>query len=35
VELYLDNAKELGIIEELEECLTTKAMYTAHLEATI
>jgi len=35
VELYLDNANELGIIEEVEESLTTKEKYTAHLEATI
>ena len=35
VELYLDNAKELGIIEDVEESITTKEKYTAHLEATM
>ncbi|MDY6950019.1 MAG: hypothetical protein SWE60_00770 [Thermodesulfobacteriota bacterium] len=35
VELYLGNAKELGIFDELEESLTTKEKYTAHLEASI
>ena len=35
VELYLENARELGIIEDVEECLTTKEKYTARLEATI
>ncbi len=35
VELYLENAKELGIIEELEESLTTREKYTAHLEVNV
>ena len=33
VELYLANAKELGMIGEFEESLTTGEKYTAHLEA--
>ncbi len=35
VELYLENATDLGIIEDLEESLTTKEKFTAHLEATL
>jgi predicted RNase H-like HicB family nuclease len=35
VELYLENARELGIIEEVEESLTTKEKFTTHLEAVI
>ena len=35
VELYLENAKDLGIIEDLEESLTTKEKFTAHIEATL
>ena len=35
VELFLENAKELGIIEDLEESLTNKEKFTAHLEATL
>ena len=35
VELYLENAKQLGIIEEVEESLTTREKYTARLEATM
>ena len=35
VELYLDNAKELGLIEDIEESLTTKEKFTAHLEAVV
>jgi predicted RNase H-like HicB family nuclease len=35
VELYLENAKDLGIIADLEENLTTKEKFTAHLEATL
>jgi predicted RNase H-like HicB family nuclease len=35
VELYLENARELGIIEEVEESLTTKEKFTTHLEAII
>jgi len=33
VQLYLENAKELDMIEEVEESLTTKEKFTAHLEA--
>lgn len=33
VELYIENAKELGMIEEVEESLTTKEKFTAHFEA--
>jgi len=33
VELYLENAKELDIIEDVEESLSAKERYTAHLEA--
>jgi predicted RNase H-like HicB family nuclease len=33
VDLYLANAKELGMIAEFEESLTTGEKYTAHLEA--
>ena len=35
VDLYLDNAKQLGIIEEIEESLTTREKYTAHLETNV
>ncbi len=35
VELYLDNAKELGLIEDIEESLTTKEKFTAYLEAVV
>ena len=35
VELYLENAEKLGIIDEVQESLTTKEKYTAHLEATL
>lgn len=35
VDLYLENAKELDMIEELEESLTTKEKFTAHLEAIV
>ena len=35
VELYIDNAKALGIIEDIEESLISKEKYTAHLEATV
>ena len=35
VDLYLENAKELGIIDDLEESLSSKEKYTAHLEANI
>ena len=35
VELYLENAKELDLIEDVEESLTTKEKYTAHLETVV
>jgi len=35
VELYLENAKVLDLIGEIEESLTTKEKFTAHLEAVI
>lgn len=33
VELYLANATELDMIEDVEESLTTREKFTAHLEA--
>jgi predicted RNase H-like HicB family nuclease len=35
VELYLENAIELDLIGEVEESLTTKEKFTAHLEAAV
>ncbi len=35
VELYLENAKELNILDDIEESLRTKEKYTAHFEAAI
>ncbi len=35
VELYLENAIELDLIGEIEESLTTKEKYTAHLEVAL
>jgi predicted RNase H-like HicB family nuclease len=35
VELYLENAKELDLIENIEESLTTKEKFTALLEVTV
>ncbi len=35
VELYLENAKELNILDDVEESLRTKEKYTAHFEAAI
>jgi predicted RNase H-like HicB family nuclease len=35
VELYLENAIELGMIGDLEESLTTKEKFMARLEATV
>jgi predicted RNase H-like HicB family nuclease len=35
VELYLENARELGILGEVEESLTTKEKFTTRLEAII
>ena len=35
VELYLENAKELNMLDDIIESLRTKEKYTAHLEAAI
>jgi predicted RNase H-like HicB family nuclease len=35
VELYLQNAKELNLIPEIEESLTVKEKLTAHLETIV
>ena len=35
VELYLENAIELDLIGEVEESLTTKEKFTAHLEVAV
>jgi len=35
VELYLENAKELDLIPEIEESLTVKEKFTAHLETIV
>ncbi|MBW1705296.1 MAG: type II toxin-antitoxin system HicB family antitoxin [Deltaproteobacteria bacterium] len=35
VQLYLENARELDLIEDLEESLTSKEKFTAHFEATL
>ena len=35
VDLYLENAKQLDIIEEVTESMTDKEKYTAYLEAVI
>jgi predicted RNase H-like HicB family nuclease len=35
VDLYLENAEELGLMEDIEESLTSKEKYTAHLEVTV
>ena len=35
VELYLENAKELDILDDIVESLRTKEKYTAHFEAAI
>ncbi len=35
VELYLENAVDLDLMAEIEESLTTKEKFTAHLEATV
>ena len=35
VELYLENAKELDIMDEVEESLSAKEKFTAHLEAIV
>jgi predicted RNase H-like HicB family nuclease len=35
VDLYLENAEELGLMEDIEESLTSKEKYTARLEVTV
>jgi len=35
VELYLENAKELNILDDVAESLRAKEKYTAHFEAAI
>lgn len=35
VDLYLENAKELGLLDDIEESLTAKEKYTTHVEVTI
>jgi predicted RNase H-like HicB family nuclease len=35
VDLYLENAMKLDLIAEIEESLTAKEKFTAHLEATV
>jgi predicted RNase H-like HicB family nuclease len=35
VDLYLENARDLGLMGDIEESLTTKEKYTAHLEVTV
>ncbi len=32
VELYLENAESLGILDDVEESLTTREKYTSHME---
>jgi predicted RNase H-like HicB family nuclease len=32
VELYIDNARSLGILEDIEESITTKEKFTSHME---
>ncbi|NTU43408.1 MAG: type II toxin-antitoxin system HicB family antitoxin [Nitrospirales bacterium] len=32
IELYIENAAVLGILEDIEESLTSKEKYTSHLE---
>lgn len=34
IELYIENAKALGIMEDIEESLTSKEKFTSHLEMT-
>lgn len=34
IELYLENAEALGMMEDIEESLTSKEKYTSHLEVT-
>lgn len=32
VDLYLENAEELGLLDDLQESLTTKEKFTSHVE---
>jgi predicted RNase H-like HicB family nuclease len=32
VDLYLENAKSLGLLEDIEESLTTREKFTSHFE---
>ena len=32
VELYIENARELGMMEDIEESLTSKEKFTSHME---
>jgi len=34
VELYIENAEALGMMEDIEESLTSKEKFTSHLDAT-
>lgn len=35
VDLYIENAQELGLMGDIEESLAAKEKYTAHLEVTV
>jgi predicted RNase H-like HicB family nuclease len=35
VDLYLENAETLGLMDDIEESLSAKERYTAHLEVTV
>lgn len=35
VQLYLENALELGLMDDLKESITSKDKFTAHLEAVL
>ena len=35
VDLYLENAESLGLLEDIEESLTTKEKFTSHVEVVI
>lgn len=32
IELYIENAEALGLLEDIEESITSKEKYTSHLE---
>lgn len=34
VELYLENAETLGLLDDIQESLTTKEKFTSHVEVT-